>query len=125
MQELSGTPANLPDSLVRAPPIISQPIQQTLDGLPSRVGDWFAVLVRQIDGIHHLAVNIELQLLVRSIANPHWPRILVAAKLIERDLREILSPIHTVHNLQRTSLGIVAQPALQPVDEGLGFIDEA
>ncbi len=72
MQELPGPAANLPDTLVRTPPIVAQPIQQTLNLLPSRMRDRLAILIRQIDGIHHLAINVELQLLVSSIADPDW-----------------------------------------------------
>src|SRR5215831_1273378 len=109
MQELPGPAAHLPDTLIGTPPIVPQPFQQTLDILPSRVRDRVAIFIGEINGIHHLAINIELQLLVSGIADPNWPGILITAKVIQRDLLEILSAIHAVDGLQRTSLGIVAQ----------------
>src|SRR4030095_3564078 len=112
MQDLSGPAAHFPDTLIRTLPIVPQPLQQTLNLLPSPVRDRLAVFVREVDGIHHLAVNIELQLLVSSVADANWPRIFVTAKMIQRDFLEILSAVHAVHNLQRTSLGIIAEAAL-------------
>src|SRR6266404_4843677 len=112
MQELPGPAAHFPDTLIRTPPIVPQPLQQTLNILPSAVRDRFTVFIREVDGIHHLAVNIELQLLVSAVADPNRPRILVTAKMIQRDFLEIPSAVHAVHDLQRTSFGIIAEAVL-------------
>src|SRR5260370_33226140 len=103
MQELPGPAAHFPDTLIRTPPIVPQPLQQTLNILPSPVRDRFTVFIRQVDGIHHLAVNIELQLLVSTFADPNWPRILVTAKMIQRAFLEIPSAVHAVPDMKRTS----------------------
>src|SRR5258708_10785948 len=73
MEELPGPAAHLPDTLIRTPPIVPQPLQQTLNILPSRMGDRLTILIREIDGIHHLAINVELQLLVSGIADQDRP----------------------------------------------------
>src|ERR1700730_11384950 len=112
MQELPGPAAHFPDTLIRTLPIVPQPLQQTMNLLPSPVRDRFTVFVREVDGIHHLAINIELQLLVSTIADANWPRILVTAKMVQRNFLEIPSAVHTVHDLHRTSLGIIAEAVL-------------
>src|SRR5262249_31365527 len=103
---------------------VPQPLQQTLNLLPSPVRDRLTIFIREVDGIHHLAVNIELQLLVSSVADANWPRILVTAKMIQREFLEIPPAVHAVHDLQRTSLGILAKAALYPLNERLRFVDE-
>src|SRR5215468_7386975 len=123
MQELPGSTAHLPNTFVRTPPIVPQPLQQTLNILPFRMGDGLAVLIGEINGIHHLAINIELELRVGSVTDPNRPRIFVTAKLIQRDLFEILPAVYAVHDLQWASLSIIAQTALQPLDKGLCFVD--
>src|SRR5437899_2039028 len=125
MQELPGPAAHFPDTLIRTPPIVPQPLQQTLNLQPSPVRDRLTVFIREVDGIHHFAVNIELQLLVSSVADANWPRILVTAKMIQRDFLQIPSAVHAIHDLQRTSLGIIAEAAVYPLNERLRFVDEA
>ena len=38
-----------------------------------------AIFVSEINGVHHLAINVELQLVVSAIADAHGARILVTA----------------------------------------------
>src|SRR5258707_13253671 len=125
MQELPGHAAHFPDTLIRTAPIVPQPLQQTLNLQPSLVRHRLTVFIGEVDGLHHLSVNIELQLLVSSVADANWPRILVTAKMIQRDFLEIPSAVHAVHDLQRTSLGIIAEATLDPLYERIRFVDEA
>src|SRR5262249_16002386 len=60
-----------------------------------------------------------------SVADANWPRILVTAKMIQRDFLEIASAVHAVHDLQRTSLGVIAEAARYPVNKRVRFVDEA
>src|ERR1041384_4957656 len=99
MEEFPRPAANLPDPLVRAAPVFSQPFQEALNTLPSGMRDPVAVFICEINRVHHLAINIELQLLVGCIANPDRPRILISRKMIQRNLVEILSTIKSIHNL--------------------------
>jgi hypothetical protein len=41
------------------------------DVLPELVGDRLPVLVVQIDGVHQLAVDVELELVVCAVADTH------------------------------------------------------
>src|SRR5262245_13001845 len=112
MQELPGPASDLPNTLIRTPPIFLQPLQYTLKILPFGMRNRLTVFIREIDRVHHLAINVQLQLFVSGIADPHGPGILITAKLVKRDLFQILPAVYAVHDLQRTSLRIVAQTVL-------------
>src|SRR5215467_15154972 len=106
-------------------PIGSEPVEHPLNVLPALMRNCMPVFICEIHRVHHFAVNIELQLLVSGISDANRSRVLVARKMIERDLIKLLSPIKTVHHLEWTTLCVVAQSVFQPVDERFGFVDEA
>src|SRR5207302_11079128 len=60
VQEFSRPATNLPYALIGPLPVLSQPLQYPLNLLPPRIRHWFPVVVCQIDGIHHFAINIQL-----------------------------------------------------------------
>src|SRR5215471_624327 len=111
MEEFSWSTPYFPNSLVWPMPICPQPLQNALSVLPAFIRNGMAIFVREIHGIHHLAVNIELQLLVSGVADPYRPRILVTAEMIQRNLLKFLPAIKPVHELYRAALCVVAQPA--------------
>src|SRR5262245_10247252 len=107
MQEFLLPAADLPDSLIRSPPILAQPIEEPVHVLPLLVRAGATIVVSGVNGVHHFAINVELQLVVSAIADAHGTRVLVAAQVIERDLLQVLPAIDAVHYLQRPSLSIV------------------
>lgn len=60
----------------------------------------------QVNGIHHLAVNVELQLLIGGISDAYRPRILVSREMVQTILVELLSSINPIHDLQWPSLRV-------------------
>ncbi len=74
----------------------------------------FAILVGQIHRVHHLAIDIELQLAVGRVADAHRAGVLVTAQVIERLLRHLMSAIDAVQDLQRSLLGVIIQQRTQP-----------
>src|SRR6056297_1751824 len=70
-----GTPPapDLPDALVVALPVLLDPIDQTPELRPESVGDGGPVFVEEIDGVQESAGRVELELLVRVVADPHGP----------------------------------------------------
>ena len=60
----------------------------------------------QVNGIHHLAVNVELQLLIGGISDAYRPRILVSRKMVQTILVELLSSINPIYDLQWPSLRV-------------------
>src|SRR6266705_3098608 len=99
VQEFSRSATNLPYALIGPLPVLSQPLQYPLNFLPPGIGHWVPVLVRQIDGIHHFAINIQLQLLVGRITDTHGPRMFVPLQMIKRPLIELLPAVNSVHDL--------------------------
>src|SRR5690348_8374866 len=105
MEKLSWSASDLPDSLVRKPPVPLEPFEYSLHVLPALMGDSVAVLICQVYRIHHLAIDIELQLLISRISNAHRPRILVSAEMIQGDFVQLLAAIQAIHYLQWPALG--------------------
>src|SRR5205807_1262444 len=99
VQEFSRPATNLPYALIGPLPVLSQPLQYPLNFLPPGIGHWVPVLVRQIDGIHHFAINIQLQLLVGRITDTHGPRMFEPLQMIKRPLIELLPAVNPVHHL--------------------------
>src|SRR5213080_810459 len=95
----SRAATNLPYALIGPLPVLSQPLQYPLNFLPPGIGHWVPVLVRQIDGIHHFAINIQLQLLVGRITDTHGPRMFEPLQMIKRPLIELLPAVNPVHHL--------------------------
>src|SRR5207245_2392642 len=83
MEKLMLPPAHLPNSVVFRVPMITDPIQQPCQIYPQVVRDGFAIFVIEIDGVHQLAINIELKLVSGTVADAHGCRLLVALQVGE------------------------------------------
>ena len=73
----------LPDAGVRSMPVVAYPIDALAEALPQIVGDRRAVLVVKVHGIHQLAVDVRLELLVGRVADPNGAGVAVALEMIE------------------------------------------
>src|SRR5262249_23355626 len=122
MQEFSWATPYFPNSFVCSLPIFLEPLEDALSVLPSFIRDRMSVFVCEINGVHHLPINIKLQLLVSGIANAYRPRVLVAAEMIEKSFFRVLFFIKPVQSLSRTALGVVTQSNFEPFDEEFCFI---
>src|ERR1700758_4212920 len=109
MQELLRSAANLPNALVRPLPVFSQPLEDALHVLPSGIGNGIAVLIREVNGIHHFPVDIQLQLLVSGISNAYWTGVFVPGEIVQRHLVKFLPAIHSIHYLQGPALRVVTE----------------
>src|SRR5713101_7064943 len=69
--ELARRAANLPDALVRLLPDRLQIFEQLLLQRPGKAAAFEPVAVTGVERVHQLAINVELQLFVRGIADPH------------------------------------------------------
>src|ERR1700751_2528123 len=125
MEKFSRSAPNLPNALIRALPILPEPLEDALNVLPAAMRDCVAVFICEINRVHHLAIDIELQLLISRISNKYRPRILVSTEMIQWNLIKFLPAIERVHYLQWAALGIVAQPVFQPFNERFGLVHEA
>ena len=59
------------------------------------------MLVVEVDGVHELAVDIELQLVVGAVPEPDGPRAAVAVEVIQGLFSQVLASVYPVHELQR------------------------
>src|SRR5205823_10289639 len=70
VHELPAAAACLPDALVRIVPVFAEPVHDADDGVPSVAGDTplpDRSGVERMDGVHRLAVDVELQLAGRAV----------------------------------------------------------
>ena len=118
--------ARLPDPLVGLVPVVDQPLEVAGELHPAVVVDGQPVLVAEVDGVHQLAVDVELQLGRRPVADPHRRRAHVALQVRELLLGQVLAPVDAVHDLQRARLAVgrVAEAPLQPLHERAGLLGE-
>ena len=75
-----------------------------------------AVHARLVQHVHHLAVDVELELLVRRVADPHRPRAGVPRQPVELLLGDAALAADPVEDLRLR--GIAADRAQQPVAPG-------
>src|SRR5829696_8377610 len=71
--EVPPGPADLPDALVRLAPLRLQELEQGLLEVPGRLVALQADVSAKVQGVHHLAVDVELKLVHGRVADPHWP----------------------------------------------------
>jgi hypothetical protein len=79
--------AHLPDAGVGIPPVRHHVSDQVADMLPSLVADRVAVLVEEIDGVHQLAEDVELDLLVSAIADANGAALRIPRQVRQLDFR--------------------------------------
>src|SRR5205823_12895854 len=99
--EALPTAPRLPEALVGLVPGLANPLDDLSELLPGLVGDGLAVLVVQVDGIDQLAVDVELELVGRAVADAHRCRSAVALEVVELDLLEVGAAVDAVHDLER------------------------
>ena len=59
--------------------------------------------VVEVDRVHELAVDVELELPGRGVADPHRRRAPVAVQVAQLPLGQLGAPVDAVHDLQRAS----------------------
>ena len=123
--EGAAAAADLPDALVHQVPVLLEPVQLAAEMGPEVEADRGAVLVVEIDRIHQLAGDIELELLPGGIADPDRARAAIPLEVLENHLGELVPPVDAVHDLQRLALGQLSAAGLEPVHERRRLLLEA
>src|SRR6185436_4510161 len=104
---------------VRTLPVAAHPLHQLGDPAPEVVARVLASLVEKIERVDQLPVDVELQLLRRGVADPHWARAAIALEMIERALRQLPPSVERVDGLQLTGARGLRAAALHPLREQL------
>ena len=74
-------------------------------------------VVEQLDEVQQLPVDVELQLTVGGVANPHRRRSSVALDVVEDLLGEVVAAVDAVHDLELSGLRRLSIPLLEPAQE--------
>ena len=113
--------AHFPDAVVRlAPRSASRCSSSARWNAQSASRDCEPALARLVEGVHHLAEDVELQLAVGGIADAHRLRALVARQPRQIDLRQPPLAGQAVHDLDLR--GRAGGGAQQPVAPGAGLV---
>jgi hypothetical protein len=123
MREVAVRPAHLPDALVRCLPVRFQEVQQHLLETPGRLVGIDPFPPGQVQRVHHLSVDVELELSRRGVADPDRRRALIARQPVELELGEAPftgGPVHDLHLLRRPGDG-----AQEPVAPGARLLGVA
>src|SRR6185437_15189105 len=86
--EVATAAADLPDAVIRALPYLVDMVQQSHCRHQRLVAAGHAHLAPDIDGVHDLAEDIELELAGGGIADTHRLGALVARQLVQLELGE-------------------------------------
>ena len=83
------------------------------------MGDLHTVAVGQEDGVGGLAVDVQLQLIGRAVADPHRSRAAPPLEVLQGFLDQVRGAVHSVHDLQRPRriTGLLGRPVPQPAAE--------
>ena len=115
----SGTP-HLPDAVVGFPPSRLEELHQLELQVPRRRHRVDVALPGEVEGVHHLAVDIHLVLVGGRVADPHRAGSLVAVQPVDLVLGEPPLTGRAVHDLE---IGRIAGDGPQePVPPALGFL---
>src|SRR5262249_53570369 len=117
--------ANLPDSLVRVPPFVADPVREPPHGHPEIVGRRLAVLVVEVDRVEEVPDDVELKLPRGIVAGAHGPRAAVPLEVIEDRLGPLRAPVEAVEDLEARVRAELAEPALEKLDVVARLIREA
>ena len=82
------------------------------------------MLVVEVDGVHELAVDVELQLVVGAVAEPDGPRPAVAVEVVEGLFGQVLAAVQPVHELQGPVVTGALAAGFDPTHERAGFLGE-
>ena len=93
IDEVLPAAADLPDPLVGPVPVVDQPVHHPADRLPEVVGDAVGVLVEEVDRVHHLAVDVQLELVGRGVADADRLRAAVAVEVVEVLLGQFVAAV--------------------------------
>lgn len=104
--------AHLPQALVRLVPVLLHVGEQLTLDRPGPVVGAQAARPGDVEAVHHLAVDVELELVDRAVADAHRPGGLVAVEPAEFELGQAALAGHAVHDLE--VLGAAGDRAQQP-----------
>src|SRR5437588_11155313 len=115
MGEVTARAADLPDAFVGLLPCGFQEIQKRSFNLPAGLLELHSHVPGLIEKISHLTVDVQLELMVGGVADPHWLRLLVAGEPIDLFFRKPPLTSDTVHDAGLCRLaGDSAQQPLAP-----------
>src|ERR687890_1861861 len=114
--ELAPSTSDLPNTLVRVPPVLAQPVQDLPEVLPEVVVEGGAVLVVEVGCVEHGPVEVELALLVGAVSEPYRGGVHVSGEMREFHLGYVLAAIYAVERLQEAVYVLVATVA-EPAHE--------
>ncbi|MCY1439855.1 hypothetical protein D9M71_561070 [compost metagenome] len=117
--------AHFPDPDVLLLPGFANLVDHFHGVLPALVGNRFAVFVDQVNRVHQLAENVELDLGVGQVADAHRRRAAVPGQVREFDFRQFLAAVDAIQDIEfhRFALAI-ADPSAQPAHVGVGLFGE-
>ncbi len=116
VRELLAGPAHLPDSLVRVLPVVDNELDEVARQRPGLLVGADRELTREVQRIQYLAVDVELELCRRGVADAHRPRVLIAGQPIDLELGQAALTGWPVQGLEGGR--IATRGAEQPIDEG-------
>ena len=102
--------------------VLADVVDEPGDVLPAVVVDGPAVLVEEVDGIHQLAVDVELELVGRGVADAHGAAATVAVEVVQLDLGQLVAAVDAVHELQTLVGFSLAAARLDPAHERGGLV---
>ncbi|RMS09672.1 hypothetical protein ALP72_05644 [Pseudomonas coronafaciens pv. coronafaciens] len=126
MQKVLIAAAHFPNAHIAVIPVLAHVIYLTHHMFPAFMGDCVTVLVGQVNGVHQLAVDVQLDLLVRFITNTHWLRTAVAGEVIEMFFGQLGMAVEGIQNAELLGLfAAVIQAPTHPAHERIGFFGVA
>src|SRR3954454_23199288 len=122
VREVASRAAHLPDPLVAAVPRALEDLHQVVLERPGVVVGGKPVRARLVQRVHHLAVDVELELAVRGVPNPDRTRAFVPGEPVELVLAYATLPTDPVEDL--CLRGVAGDRAQQPVAPRARLVDE-
>src|SRR5438046_3198603 len=100
MRKMASRSPNFPDSLIRLFPNVFEVLHQFGEKTPGLGRGLSATATAHIEGTQDLSVNIQLELAVSRIPNPHRTTVLVTRQPWKFELSQAPFPSNSVYDLQ-------------------------
>ncbi|RUS27023.1 hypothetical protein BC938DRAFT_483821 [Jimgerdemannia flammicorona] len=91
--------AHFPDTHIVPAPVFAHVADQPANKTPHVVRDGRAVLVVEVHGVQELTVDVQLEVVIRTVSNPHGSRSPIPFQMRQLNLGQFLRSVNAIHDL--------------------------
>src|SRR5580698_6271305 len=99
MSKMPARSTHLPDAFVGFEPMLLDEVHQYENHIPYVLAGFDSIAARDVKGVHDFAIDVELELIMRGIADAHRAAVLVARQPRRLELGQATLTCYAIHDL--------------------------